>query len=112
MRQGRVLIVEDLAEWRDMLGLAVTRAGFSAATATSQEEALRHLAAEPFHILILDIRMEEGDPKNEEGMDLLRQLHDAGTSKVMIIIMLSAYGTSDQMREAFRDPELLTYPSC
>ena len=56
-----------------------------------------------YHILVADIRMEEIDKSNTEGMGLLGELEKSGLSEGIKVIMLSAYGTPEQMREAYID---------
>src|SRR5207248_1140184 len=45
----------------------------------------------------------EDDDSNEEGMDLLPQLEQIGLGDALHVIMLSAHGTKENMRLAFRD---------
>lgn len=100
-RQGRVLVVDDEERWREAVSSSLRRGGFYADTAATTAEALEYVSKSYYHLVILDIRMEEGDGANEEGMNLLAQLDEIGLGASMEVIMLSAYGTKDQMRNAF-----------
>lgn len=102
-RQGRILIVDDKQRWRDLLRETLERGGYRADTAGTIDEARRLLAASFYHLLVLDIRMEDDNDANVEGMDLLRSVNELGGADAIKVIMLSAYGTKEQMREAFRD---------
>jgi DNA-binding response OmpR family regulator len=54
---NRVLLVDDDGAVRDMMNQALTRKGFEVVTASSVPEALRHIADEPFDVLITDLHM-------------------------------------------------------
>jgi len=102
-RQGRVLIVENEQRWRDALTGILQRAGFQAEAVGTTAEAWECLEEAFYHLAILDIRMEDdSDPSDTEGIGLLRRLSTEGLTEAMSVIMLSAYGTKDQMREAFK----------
>lgn len=66
-------------------------------------EALERLNTYLYHALILDIRMDETDLDNVDGIKLLRRLHQQKVTEAIKVIMLSAYGTAEHMRHAFRD---------
>jgi DNA-binding response OmpR family regulator len=55
----RVLLVDDDGAVRSMMNEALTRKGFSVITASSVQEALRHIADEAFDVLITDLHMPE-----------------------------------------------------
>lgn len=100
-RQGRVLVVDDEERWRDALSSTLQRGGFHVDSAATTVQALEYLDNTFYHLVVLDIRMEDGDQSNSEGMNLLGQLDEAGLAAAMEVIMLSAFGTKDQMRKAF-----------
>jgi CheY-like chemotaxis protein len=102
-RPGRILIVDDNERWRTLLQEILEPGGFRVDTAGTVAEALRRMDESFYHLLVLDIRMEDDDATNVEGMDLLRSLETIGGADAVRVIMLSAYGSKEQMREAFRD---------
>lgn len=102
-RQGRILVVDDKPRWRDLLQETLEGGGYKVDTAASLAEARRRLSDAFYHLLVLDIRLEDDDEANAEGMDLLRSLDDFGGVDAVKVIMLSAFGTRKDMREAFRD---------
>jgi CheY-like chemotaxis protein len=105
-RQGRVLVVDDLQRWRDLLQETLERGGFVVDTAGTIEAAQQHMLASFYHLLVLDIRMEESNTNDVQGMELLREIDGRDGRDAVKIIMLSAYGNKDQMREAFRDRQV------
>lgn len=101
-RRGRILVVEDLPSWRDALSDILDEGGYHVDTAASRVEALNLLRTKTYHLIVLDIRMEETDQNNAEGMDVLAFLEQHGLNDALEVIMLSAHGTKEQMRESFR----------
>lgn len=102
-RQGRILIVDDLEKWRKELVSILQREGFAATSANTSVLALEHLQTEIYHVVVLDIRLVDDDQSDSSGIDLLRELSKRGLSGATNVIILSAYGTHEQMREAFRN---------
>jgi CheY-like chemotaxis protein len=108
-RQGRILVVDDEERWRNVLSDTLQHGGFRVDAAATTTQALERLTETFYHLLVLDIRMEDIDPDNQEGMSLLRELDRLGLGSAMQVIMLSAYGTKEQMREAFRQYEVADF---
>ncbi len=57
----RVLLVDDELSFSQTLAKVLARRGFSVATATSGEEALARLAARPWDVVLLDVKMPDRD---------------------------------------------------
>lgn len=101
-RSKRILVVEDRERWREALSDNLQRVGFQVDTAATTEQVREQLNHNFYHLIILDIRLDEADQTNTEGMDLLQELNSMlGTS--VAVVMLSGYGTREQMRAAFKD---------
>src|SRR5690242_16154870 len=110
-RHGRILIIDNLEQWRNAL-VEILRSGeYLADSASTISEALNLLNQNFYHLLVADIRMEETDESNIDGMDLLRELDKRGLDEATKVIILSAYGTEDQMRTAFRDYKVVDFIS-
>lgn len=110
-RQGRILVVDDLEKWREQLVETLQRGGFYANAAASTKEVLERLIESFYHLLLLDIRLVDADPGNQEGIDLLKEMEKRGLSEAVKVIILSAYGTRDQMRTAFKDHRVADFLS-
>src|SRR6266436_353476 len=102
-RQGRILIVDNLETWREELVEILGRNGFLAESESTVIDALERLNESIYHVLVADIRMKETDESNIDGIHLLSELERSGLSEALKVIMLSAFGTKEQMRSAFRD---------
>src|SRR5437899_7739703 len=99
-KQASILIVDDDEHWcKELVGL-LQKNGFDAEAACSVSQALERMSTTLYHILILDIRMKD-DSDNKDGIQLLRELEERGLNKAIKVIMLSAYGTIEHVREAF-----------
>jgi DNA-binding response OmpR family regulator len=102
-RPRRILIVDDLEEWREELKEVLIRAGFVVETASTASEGFEHLKEGLFHVLILDIRLQEADQSNDDGIRLLEELKKLGLNEAITVIMLSAYVTVERTRAVFKD---------
>ena len=110
-RQGRILIIDNLEQWRQALVEILLGGDYLADSASTISDALKLLNENFYHLLIADIRMEETNGSNIDGMDLLRELNKRSLDEATKVIMLSAYGTEDQMRTAFRDYKVVDFIS-
>jgi len=66
---GRILVVDDEASLRDVLGKILSAEGYEVRNAGNGREALERLAAERFDFLLCDLRMPV-----MSGLDLLREI--------------------------------------
>jgi CheY-like chemotaxis protein len=110
-RQGRILIADDLKKWREQLVEMLERNGFYANSVASAVEALEELNKILYHILVLDIRMDRDDTSNQDGIILLGELDKRGLSEAIKVLILSAYGTQERMRLAFKDYKVVDFLS-
>lgn len=102
-RPGRILVVDDAERWRTTLSEILEQGDYRTDTAATVAEAKRCLSQHLYHLIVLDIRMEDTDESNTEGMTMLDYLKATYPGESIRIIMLSAFGTKEQMRIAFRD---------
>lgn len=100
--QGRVLIVEDLPNWQELLKRTLVSEDLQVDVAASFPEAIHKLEQNFYHLAVLDVRLVDQDPSNSEGMTILDRLQEKRLGDAMAKIMLSAYGTLAQMRNAFK----------
>jgi CheY-like chemotaxis protein/tRNA A-37 threonylcarbamoyl transferase component Bud32 len=82
---GRVLVVDDSAENRDMLSRRLEREGYDSVSAADGREALDLIADNDFDLVLLDVLMPEVD-----GYEVLEQLKDDSTTRDIPVIMISA----------------------
>jgi len=83
---GKVLVIEDeKAQWLILTGF-LSHQGFEADWASSGQEALARLQAEPYDLVLLDFRLPDMD-----GLDLLSKLRKLQPE--IPVIMITAFGT-------------------
>jgi DNA-binding NtrC family response regulator len=99
--RGKILIVEDFADWRELLRGLLQREGHHVeAVATLQDARDLIERTKDLDLAILDIRLVETDETNEDGMRLLAELRQ-GRSFTQVI-MITGHGTMETQRKAFR----------
>jgi CheY-like chemotaxis protein len=108
-RQGRILVVDDLIQWREALVETLEMAGFYADTASSANQVLERLQETFYHLLLLDTRLDDSDSTNQDGINLLTELEKRDLSQATSVIMISAYGNKEQTRKAFREHEVADF---
>jgi two-component system response regulator AtoC len=93
---SRVLIVDDEPGLRQSLALLLGDAGYEVATESDGRRALQRAIAEPFDLILCDVRMPE-----MSGLEFLRGLREHGGAG--LVIMMSAYGGEDAALEAMHE---------
>ena len=99
--RGKILVVEDFGDWRDLLVGLLQREGHTVeAVATAQEARGSLESAQPLDLTILDIRLVETDETNQDGMQLLAEIRER--QPFTKVIMVTGHGTMELQRRAFR----------
>jgi two-component system, NtrC family, response regulator AtoC len=111
-RGKRVLVVDDEEGMRHMLGVLLSRNGYSVQEAQNGKEALEKLRSGHIDLVLTDVRMPELD-----GPALLKKIH--GAKMPVTVIMMSAFvdldvavealklGAADYVSKPFRTDEVL-----
>ncbi len=89
-----ILIAEDNADYRKLMKIHLTRAGYKVFESDDGEAALRVLEHENIHLLIADVMM-----PNLDGFNLTEQLRTANYN--MPILIVSAKSALDDKKEGF-----------
>lgn len=99
--RGKILIVEDFTDWRELLRDLLRREGHTVkATATLQEARGYLTRTKDLDVAIVDIRLVETDETDEGGMRLLQEIYD--NRDFVHVIMITGHGTMELQRKAFR----------
>jgi DNA-binding NtrC family response regulator len=96
MAEARILVVDDEAAQRDILGGFLRKQGFDVQEAASAPEALAVLRAEPIDLVLTDVRM-----PGMSGLELLREVH--ALNPEIPVLVLTAYGNVVDAVAAMRD---------
>jgi DNA-binding NtrC family response regulator len=90
-----ILVIDDEAAIRESLEVLLTLEGYAVKMAADGEEGLRVLDMESFDLLLLDLAL-----PGQSGMELLPQIKERLPD--LPIIMITAYGSVDNVVEAIR----------
>jgi len=91
----RILVVDDVADNRDILVRRLARRGFDAVEAGGGRQALDFIARETFDVVLLDIMMPD-----MSGNEVLREIRRTRTDIELPVIMVSAKTQSDDVVES------------
>jgi len=93
--QPRILVVDDEPSMREMLRIVLRRDGYEVVVAASGKEALQALQAQPFDLLLSDIRMPD-----TSGVDVLRAAKQIDGN--VVAFMMTAFASTESAVEAMR----------
>lgn len=100
--RGKILIVEDFADWRELLRDLLRREGHTVKAVSTLQQAREYLQeTKDLDLAVLDIRLVETDEANEDGMRLLGEIRDS--HDFVRVIMITGHGTMELQRKAFRE---------
>src|SRR5579862_9594573 len=90
-----ILVIDDEAGIRESLEVLLTLEGYGVRTALDGEQGLRILEVENFDLILLDLAL-----PGQSGLELLPQIKERQPETP--VIMITAYGTVDNVVEAIR----------
>ncbi len=108
-----VLIVDDQPNWRELFS-ELLEGEYEVTGVDSYAAALESLDAKepPFHLAVVDIRLDDGDSTNEDGLRLVGEL--IRMSRYTDVIVVTGYSTIRTAMKAIQDlgvsEYLLKYP--
>ncbi|MEO8113154.1 MAG: response regulator [Phenylobacterium sp.] len=91
----RLLVVDDIADNREILRRRFTRLGYEVIEASGGKEALELIADQAFDLVLLDIMMPDID-----GLEVLRQVRVTHSQAALPIIMVTGKSASEDVVEA------------
>ena len=91
---GRILVVDDHRNWRDLLTALLEGDGHEVVTASTFHEGLGLLRAESFDAAILDMRLVDSSVYNIQGMALLGEAKRL--QPLIRAVILTGYPDADQ----------------
>jgi len=93
---ARVLVCEDEANFREMLGVLLRRAGYHVESVGSVQDAVARIrGSTAFHAVITDLALPDGS-----GMEVLATVRERDDSTQVLVI--TAYGTTELAVQAMR----------
>lgn len=85
----RLLIVDDIADNRNILSRRLVRRGYDVVEATGGRQALELIAQQPFDVVLLDIMMPDLN-----GVEVLKAVRQTHSASALPVIMVTANGQS------------------
>ena len=98
MTTGKILVVDDLPDWRTTISGLLMDQGYEVETASSVDGAIQALEDWHFHIAILDVRLDETDEDNRDGLRLMHLIKERW--QAIQIIMLTGYADVSMAQDA------------
>ena len=95
--RGSILLADDEEKILKRLGRALRDEGHEVVEATTAREAQRHLAERSFDLLVIDNLM-----PGVTGLELVRELSQQPSAERPQIVMMTAHGSTQIVREAFK----------
>lgn len=89
-RKARILVVDDTPANMELLAAVMQAEGYEVASASDGLEALRHVAAAPPDLILLDVMM----PKRD-GYAVCRELKQQRATRLVPIVLTTAQGDED-----------------
>lgn len=103
-----VLVVDDQDNWRNLLA-DILLDEYAVTVVADYDSAFKALTYQSplFHVAIVDIRLDDTDPNNEQGLAFVRALKSL--EEPINVIMLTGYPTIRTARKVFRELQVFDY---
>lgn len=96
----KILVVDDIADWRNTIRGMLRDEGYQVAVAESSKKALALLEEDVFDLAVIDIRLDETDEDDTEGITLAKVIDKQWPETQIIII--TGYEADVTLTEAMR----------
>ncbi len=103
LRGGKILVVDDLTDWQEMIGGLLRDAGYDVHAAADADQAMRLLRQQPYHVAVVDLRLDEQDENNQEGLALAERMK--AYLPELAIIILTGYANIEAVKYALQPRE-------
>jgi len=96
----KLLVVDDIRDWQITISGLLKDNGFDVATAGSLDDAILLLEKNDYALALLDLRLDETDEGNVDGLKLAETIRNRWP-KVKIVIV-TGYGTPEVLQKAMQ----------
>jgi CheY-like chemotaxis protein len=97
-KRFRILVVDDLDDWQKTLSGLLREAGYEVDVAGSLNQATKLLRSNLFDLAVIDVRLDETDESNIDGLNLASEIKHLWPSVKTIII--TGYDNPEVVRRA------------
>lgn len=98
MKNAQILVVDDYPDVLDTVSGVLLDEGYQVSRAPDRKRALRLLAEQHFDVAVLDVRLDDSDEDNRDGLELMHEINAWYPSTAVII--LTAFADVPMVREA------------
>lgn len=109
LNEKNILLLDDNKDFARPVVRWLKKEGFFVQLVTSLESSIDFLEQQRFHLAIVDIRLDDDDPNNNEGMDFLRIRNERGLNDVMPVIVLTGNATVENILQAYQEYKIFSY---
>lgn len=99
----RILLVEDMENIYGPIQRWLADDGYEVFVATTFNAAMDAITGQHFHLAIVDVRLEDDDPENDDGLTLLYEIEQRGLNEIMPCIVLTAYDSVNNVLVALQE---------
>lgn len=96
----KILVVDDIGDWRITMRGMLQDEGYRVQVAESSEKALAILEEQSFDLAVIDIRLDETNEDDTEGITLAKKIHKRWP--LIKIIIITGYDTPGTLEEAMK----------
>ena len=89
----KLLVVDDIRDWQVTIGGVLTDNGYDVATAGSMADAMLLLDENDYDLALLDMRLDETDEENVDGLKLAEKIRERWPQVKVVIV--TGYGTPE-----------------
>jgi two-component system, chemotaxis family, chemotaxis protein CheY len=90
----KILVVDDSASMRQMVGFTLRGAGYEVVEAVDGRDGVSKLGSGPFNMVLTDLNM-----PNLDGLGLIRAVRSSATHKFVPVIMLTTESQDEKKQE-------------
>jgi CheY-like chemotaxis protein len=98
---GQVLILEDNPSWQENYAEIVSGMGYVYSVAATAADALMKLVQRLYHVVIVDLSLAQDDPRNRDGMKVLKWINQMGEGTQGIVS--TGYAFPRAIRDIFKE---------
>ncbi|HLF25405.1 MAG TPA: response regulator [Anaerolineae bacterium] len=107
--EGRLLMVEDDKKWENELRGLLSDRPYKMMMAQTLPQARGLLKDHVFDVVLLDLRLKDWEDSNFDGWRLLEDLRPATEEQGTQVIIVTAYGTIEHVRDAFKKHQIVDF---
>lgn len=95
---AKLLVVDDLKDWQTTIRGVLQDSGYEVTVAGSTQDALSQLTTCEYDLALLDLRLDETDEENVEGLALAKTIRDRWPT--VKIVIFTGYGSPEIVQKS------------